>query len=183
MLVIPEGVYYEPKFTYIWTLGISRFPDALTKRVKRDAAVKEIARCFLSNAGLTIPGELARVTGLSRPEAGPRQPRARQGRLRDDARAGLVSIEVWYPRIVLTPPGRVLPCGVRFVLAAAFCAVANVAAAQSFDCAKAQTRVEKMVCADRALPISMNISAATMPRRERRCRARRPACSPIRRSG
>ena len=70
MLVVPEGVYYEPKFTYIWTLGISRFPDALTARVKRDAAVKEIARCFLSNAALTIPGELARVTGLSRPEAG-----------------------------------------------------------------------------------------------------------------
>ena len=70
MLVIPEGVYYEPKFTYVWTLGISRFPDALTKRVKRDVAVKEIARCFLSNAGLTIPGELARVSGLSRPEAG-----------------------------------------------------------------------------------------------------------------
>jgi hypothetical protein len=70
MLVVPEGVYYEPKFTYVWTLGISRFPDALTKRVKRDVAVKEIARCFLSSAGLTIPGELARVTGLSRPEAG-----------------------------------------------------------------------------------------------------------------
>jgi len=32
--------------------------------------VKEIARCFLGSAGLTIPGELARVTGLSRPEAG-----------------------------------------------------------------------------------------------------------------
>jgi len=63
-------VYYEPKFTYVWTLGISRFPDQLTKRVKRDIAVKEIARCFLANAGLTIPGELARVTGLSRPEAG-----------------------------------------------------------------------------------------------------------------
>jgi hypothetical protein len=70
MLVVPEGVYYEPKFTYIWTLAISRFPDQLTKRVKRDQAVKEIARCFLSNAGLTIPGELARVSGLSRPEAG-----------------------------------------------------------------------------------------------------------------
>lgn len=70
MLVIPEGVYYEPKFTYIWTLSLSRFPDALTKRVKRDVAVKEIARCFLNSAGLTIPGELARVTGLSRPEAG-----------------------------------------------------------------------------------------------------------------
>jgi hypothetical protein len=70
MLVIPEGVYYEPKFTYVWTLGISRFPDALTKRVTRDVAVREIARCFLNNAGLTVPGELARVTGLSRPEAG-----------------------------------------------------------------------------------------------------------------
>ena len=70
MIVVPEGVYYQPKFTYIWTLGLSRFPDQLTARVKRDVAVKEIARCFLSNAGLTIPGELARVTGLSRPEAG-----------------------------------------------------------------------------------------------------------------
>jgi uncharacterized protein len=39
----------------------------------------------------------------------------------------------------------------RFVLAAAFCGAANIAAAQSFDCAKAQTRVEKMVCADRAI--------------------------------
>jgi hypothetical protein len=70
MLVVPEGVYYEPKFTYIWTLAISRFPDQLTARIKRDVAVKELARCFLSNAGLTIPGELARVTGLSRAEAG-----------------------------------------------------------------------------------------------------------------
>lgn len=70
MLVIPEGVYYEPKFTYIWTLAVSRFPDQLTTRIRRDAAVKEIARCFLQNAGLTIPGELARVTGLSRAEAG-----------------------------------------------------------------------------------------------------------------
>ena len=70
MLVIPSAVYYEPKFTYIWELAIGRFPDALRQRVKRDVAVKEIARCFLSNAGMTIPGELARVTGLSRPEAG-----------------------------------------------------------------------------------------------------------------
>jgi hypothetical protein len=70
MLVVPEGVYYEPKFTYIWTLGLSRFPEQLTRRMKREPAVKELARCFLSNAGLTIPGELARVTGLSRAEAG-----------------------------------------------------------------------------------------------------------------
>jgi hypothetical protein len=38
--------------------------------VTRDVAVREIARGFLNGAGMTIPGELARVTGLSRPEAG-----------------------------------------------------------------------------------------------------------------
>jgi hypothetical protein len=32
--------------------------------------LKEIARCFLACAGMTIPGELARVTGLSRVDAG-----------------------------------------------------------------------------------------------------------------
>jgi len=69
MLVIPADVVYEP-FTYIWTLAVSRFPDELRRRVSRDTAVREIARCFLTSAGLTIPGELARVAGLSRPEAG-----------------------------------------------------------------------------------------------------------------
>jgi hypothetical protein len=69
MLVIPADVVYQP-FTYIWTLGLGRFPDALRRRISRDVAVREIARCFLTGAGLTIPGELARVTGLSRPEAG-----------------------------------------------------------------------------------------------------------------
>ncbi len=33
-------------------------------------AVREIARCFLQSAGMTARGELARVIGLSRPEAG-----------------------------------------------------------------------------------------------------------------
>lgn len=70
MLVIPSEVLYRPKFTYIWTLGVGRFPDALRRRVARRTAVKEIARCFLAGAGMTVPGELARVTGLSRPEAG-----------------------------------------------------------------------------------------------------------------
>ena len=70
MIVVPSAVVYEPKFTYIWELAVGRFPDAMIKRVKRDIAVKEIARCFLAGAGMTIPGELARVTGLSRPEAG-----------------------------------------------------------------------------------------------------------------
>ncbi len=70
MIVMPSEVYYQPKFTYIWTLGVGRFPDALRRRVSRDTALREIARCFLTGAGMTIPGELARVTGLSRPEAG-----------------------------------------------------------------------------------------------------------------
>jgi hypothetical protein len=70
MIVVPSEVCYLPKFTYIWTLGVGRFPDALIKRVNRETAFREIARCFLTGAGLTIPGELARVTGLSRPEAG-----------------------------------------------------------------------------------------------------------------
>jgi hypothetical protein len=70
MIVMPGEVFYQPKFTYIWTLAVGRFPDALRQRVKRDIARREIARCFLASAGMTIPGELARVTGLSRPEAG-----------------------------------------------------------------------------------------------------------------
>jgi len=49
---------------------VGRFPDELMQRVDRDVALREIARCFLAGAGTTIPGELARVTGLSRPEAG-----------------------------------------------------------------------------------------------------------------
>lgn len=70
MLVIPSEVYYQPKFTYIWTLAVGRFPDELRRRVGRDVALREIARCFLANARMTVPGELARVTGLPRPEAG-----------------------------------------------------------------------------------------------------------------
>jgi hypothetical protein len=69
MLVVPSAVLYQP-FTYIWTLSVGRFPDALRRRVSRDTALREIARCFLAGAGMTIPGELARVTGLSRPDAG-----------------------------------------------------------------------------------------------------------------
>lgn len=70
MIVVPSDVTYQPKFTYIWTLGVGRFPDALRRRINRETALREIARCFLDGAGLTIRGELARVTGLSRPEAG-----------------------------------------------------------------------------------------------------------------
>ena len=70
MLVVPSEVYYQPKFTYVWTLAVGRFPDQLRKRINRTNALREIARCFLSSAVMTVPGELARVTGLSRPDAG-----------------------------------------------------------------------------------------------------------------
>lgn len=70
MLVVPSAVYYEPKFTYIYTLGVGRFPEALVRRVSRGTALREVARCFLDGAGMTVRGELARVTGLSRADAG-----------------------------------------------------------------------------------------------------------------
>jgi hypothetical protein len=70
MIVVPADVVYEPTFTYIWTLGVGRFPTALRRRISRNTALREIARCFLAGAGMTFPGELARATGLSRPDAG-----------------------------------------------------------------------------------------------------------------
>jgi hypothetical protein len=69
MIVVPSQIVYQP-FTYIWTLGVGRFPDHLRRRVSRATALREIARSFLASAGMTVPGELARVTGLSRPDAG-----------------------------------------------------------------------------------------------------------------
>jgi len=69
MIVVPSEVVYQP-FTYLWTLAVGRFPTELRKRVARDAALRQIAKCFLDGAGMTLRGELARVTGLSRPDAG-----------------------------------------------------------------------------------------------------------------
>jgi hypothetical protein len=68
--VIPGEIIYEPKFTYIWTLTESRFQDELAKMVSREEALREIARAYLGGAGMTVRGELARVTGLSNPDAG-----------------------------------------------------------------------------------------------------------------
>ncbi|HEY0377400.1 MAG TPA: hypothetical protein VGC87_10635 [Pyrinomonadaceae bacterium] len=70
MKVIPGEVVYEPWFTYIWTLAEGRFSQELSAKVKREDALREIARAFLDGAGLTVRGELAKVTGLSRPDAG-----------------------------------------------------------------------------------------------------------------
>ncbi|MEZ5287736.1 MAG: hypothetical protein R2712_23625 [Vicinamibacterales bacterium] len=69
MIVVPADVVYQP-FTYLWTLAVGRFPDQLRRRLGRDAALREIAAGFLAGAGMTVPGELARVSGLSRPDAG-----------------------------------------------------------------------------------------------------------------
>ncbi len=69
MIVVPAEVLYLPKFTYLWTVAEGRFP-AERKTIDRDTALREIARCFLDGAGMTVRGELAKVTGLSRHEAG-----------------------------------------------------------------------------------------------------------------
>jgi hypothetical protein len=70
MKVIPGEVLYEPWFTYIWTLAEGRYAEELSVKVKREMALGEIARAFLDGAGMTLRGELARVTGVSRPDAG-----------------------------------------------------------------------------------------------------------------
>ena len=68
--VIPQEVLYEPWFTYIWALSEGRFAAELSRKVKRDEALRELARVYLEGAGMTLLGELAKVTGLSRTEAG-----------------------------------------------------------------------------------------------------------------
>lgn len=70
MKVVPGDVVYKPWFTYIWTLSEGRFGKELSIKVKREDALRELARAFLHGAGMTVQGELARVIGLSRPEAG-----------------------------------------------------------------------------------------------------------------
>jgi hypothetical protein len=68
--VVPSEIVYQPKFTYIWSLAEGRFQDELSITISREDALKEIARAYLSCAGMTWRGELARVTGLSNPDAG-----------------------------------------------------------------------------------------------------------------
>jgi hypothetical protein len=69
MKVIPQDVIYQP-FSYIWTLAEDRWPQELKKRVARKTALREIARAYLTGAGMTVLGETARASGLSRVEAG-----------------------------------------------------------------------------------------------------------------
>lgn len=69
MKVIPQDVIYQP-FSYIWMLAEDRFPGELRKRVARKTALREIARAYLAGAGMSVLGETARASGLSRVEAG-----------------------------------------------------------------------------------------------------------------
>ncbi len=68
--VVPGEALYEPWFTYIWTISEGRFADALRVKVKREDALREMARAYLACAGITLRGELAKASGLSRPDAG-----------------------------------------------------------------------------------------------------------------
>jgi hypothetical protein len=68
--VIASEVTYEPTFSYLWSLAEARFAEEMETKVNREDALKEIARAYLAGAGMTSRGELARVTGLSKPDAG-----------------------------------------------------------------------------------------------------------------
>jgi hypothetical protein len=69
MKVIPQDVIYQP-FSYIWMLAEDRWPEQLRRRVARKTAQREIARAYLAGAGMSLLGETARASGLSRVEAG-----------------------------------------------------------------------------------------------------------------
>ena len=68
--VMPADVMYKPTFTYVWTIAESRFQEELAMSVNREVSLGEVARAFLIGAGMTLRGELAKVTGLSAPDAG-----------------------------------------------------------------------------------------------------------------
>ena len=70
MKVMPQEVIYAPKFTYIWTLAEARFPDEMAVKMKRETAVRELARAYLNACGMTVKGELAGKFSLTRREAG-----------------------------------------------------------------------------------------------------------------
>jgi hypothetical protein len=70
MRVIPSDVIYEPTFTYIWSIAEARFSEHMSKSSGREKALTEVARAYLRGAGMTLRGELARVTGLRSPDAG-----------------------------------------------------------------------------------------------------------------
>ena len=46
MIVVPGEVFYQPKFTYTWTLGVGRFPEALVRRVVERSPYAKLPAAF-----------------------------------------------------------------------------------------------------------------------------------------
>jgi hypothetical protein len=70
MKVVPAEVVYIPKFTYIWTLTEARFPEEIKIKMKREDAMRELARAYLQMCGMTLLGELSGKFGFYRWESG-----------------------------------------------------------------------------------------------------------------
>ena len=91
MIVVPSEVFYQPKFTYIWTLGVGRFPEALVRRISRETAATRNRPLLPGRRG----HDISRRDGpRDRPAAARSrtwQPCAGGRRLRDDARGRGVS--------------------------------------------------------------------------------------------
>jgi hypothetical protein len=89
--VVPSELIYEPIFTYIWTTAESRFGDEFKPKPSRKEALTEIARAYLKAAGMTLRGELARVTDLIETGCGLGQLGFGRPRVRKAAAAGSLS--------------------------------------------------------------------------------------------
>ncbi|MGD9629287.1 MAG: hypothetical protein AB7V18_08585 [Pyrinomonadaceae bacterium] len=70
MKIVPQEVVYVPKFTYIWTTAEARFPKEMGVKMKRETAVRELARTYLQMCGMTLLGELSGKFGFYRWESG-----------------------------------------------------------------------------------------------------------------
>ena len=151
MLVVPSEVYYQPKFTYIWTLAVGRFPDELRQRVRRDVALREIARCFLARRRHDRPRRAGARNRPVAPGGRPRQPRPGGGRVCDDGwRRGGISSSLIFSKG--PDSSRKGPVMFRVLATLVFvCGVTAGASAQSFDCTKAHSRIEQLICADKAV--------------------------------
>src|SRR5216684_2103701 len=64
-----SGCHLSTVFLHL-DAGRRPFSGELRKRVARKTALREIARAYLAGAGMTVLGETARASGLSRVEAG-----------------------------------------------------------------------------------------------------------------
>ena len=70
MIVVPSEVVYQPKFTYIWTLGVGRFPDALRRRVSRETAAARNRALLSRRRGHDHPGRAGARHRPVAPDAG-----------------------------------------------------------------------------------------------------------------